>query len=155
MRVRSLAVDPHGQTKQRPGHGTRKGTRTGVILLEVLIALTLFVIGAGVIGTAMRSSLDAMRSSAGSMQAANLAQSILTKLEVGLLPVAPAGATPIQQLEALPQDADAGWTFEVAVDGVSTDYPTLKRVTVTVRSDAQVQPIQVCRLSQWMIGAAP
>lgn len=126
-----------------------------MILLEVLIALTLFAIGAGIIGMAMRSSLDAMHSSAGSMQAANLAQSIITKLEVGLLPIAPAGATPIQQLEAVPQDVDAGWTFEVAVDDVSTDYPTLKRVTVTVRSGETIQPSQVCQLSQWMIGAAP
>jgi Tfp pilus assembly protein PilV len=126
-----------------------------VILLEVLIALSLFVIGAGVIGMAVRSSLEAMRSSATSMQAANLAQSILTKLEAGMLPIAPAGATPIQQLEAVPQDADAGWTFEVAVEEVASDYPSLKRVTVTIRSGQDIQPAQVCQLSQWMNGGTP
>jgi type II secretory pathway component PulJ len=120
-----------------------------VVLLEVLIALSLFVMAAAVIGTGMRTCTRSMRTTKLSAKAANLAQTVMTRIEAGQLEMVEAAPKDFGTDELMPSPYDAGWTYEVLVEAL-TDSPGLKVVSVVVRSPEAVQPAQACRLSQWM-----
>ncbi len=134
---------PAGACLLATGRQGRVGRRRpGVALLEVLIALALFVVAAAVIGSALRSAMAAATDMRRENQAADLAQTVLAELNAGIL-----------KLEAVPATAfdedDPEWTYEVAVEEIEDD-PALKRVTVIVRN-ADALAAGPHRLTQWML----
>jgi len=130
--------------------------RAGVILLEVLVALALFVIAAAVVGSAMSSALRATVEIRTESRAANLAQWILSELEMGTLPMADTPETefvPDEEDEpAEPATGADAWTYEIVTANM-IDTPALKQVTVIVRNADPFAPYE-CRLTQWMLDTA-
>ena len=118
------------------------------MLLEVLIALTLFVIAAAVVGAALRSTMNATADIGRAAKAANLARSVLAELSAGGLELVDTAPTPFAE-DAEDEPIEEGWTYEIATEDI-TGTPGLKQVTIIVRHDDPVRP-QACRLTQWMV----
>lgn len=117
-----------------------RAARRGVVLLEILLSLGLFILAAVVVGSALESSVQ----SAGRMQlddrANNLLQSTLSALTVGAIPAAETPATNFEP----PDDA---WTYEIGLEELA-DTPTVKIVTITV-NHVDGDPC-TATLTQWM-----
>lgn len=115
-----------------------------MVLLEVLLALTLFAIAAAVVGSAQRRALRAVEDMHVESQAANLAQTVLADLATGQIELDDTLPTPYDE-------EDETWTYEIATEDL-TDAEDLKRVTVIVRHTDPAHPV-TCRLTQWMLYA--
>lgn len=101
----------------------------GAALLEVIIALALFVATAAVVTSALSSSLDSLDRQRLNTHAANLAASVLAELQLG---IRSAGGTGPQMLEAPYQD----WTWEASIAPAETETGEgggLSRVEVVIR----------------------
>lgn len=101
----------------------------GAALLEVIIALALFVATAAVMTSALSSSLDSLDRQRLNTHAANLAASVLAELQLG---IRSAGGSGPQMLEAPYQD----WTWEAAIAPAETETGEgggLSRVEVVIR----------------------
>lgn len=119
-----------------PIHGSR-----GAALLEVLLALALFVAAAAVMTVALNASMASLDRQRLGTHAANLAASVLAEVQLGIRPLVSAARLP---LESPFQD----WTLELAVTPTESGAgePTgLARVEVVVRH--QFEPV-VQRLAQ-------
>ncbi len=137
-------------------HKTGRGSApraAGVVLLEVVLALTLFVLAATVIGSALRSTATASHRIERDVRALNLAQTILTELVTGqldLIDTPPTDFTEKEEQEGAAAEPDPmleGWTYEIETEEL-VDLPSLLCVTVTVRHD-EPDPA-FCLLTQWM-----
>ena len=117
----------------------------GIVLLEVLAALTLFVIAAAVIRSAMQTSIHATVDMKRSGQAANIAQSVMAELEAGSAELVDTPSTAFEEEE---EQTTEGWTYEIATEEI-TDTPGLKKVTVIVTDADTIHP-HTCRLTQWI-----
>ena len=118
------------------------GTR-GTALLEVLLAVALFVAAAAVMTVALNASLSSLNRQRLAAQASNLAASILAELQLGIRPLATSARA---QLEA----PYADWSLELAVTPAESGAgePTgAAQVEVILRH--QHEPI-VQRLAQWL-----
>jgi len=137
-----------------PSPGPRHaGTgRDGAILLEVLIALTIFVVAATVVGSAMRSSIDAMNDMRRAGHAADLAESVVAELTVAARELADTPPTAFVEGQGGGTAGQEGWTYQVSVEDVPGAIG-LKKVTVTVNDSDPARP-QQCRLTQWMVDPA-
>ncbi len=119
------------------------GTRSGAVLLEVVLALVLFVVAASIITLGMNSAVDSLERLRLNTHALNLATSVLAELQMGALPIEAAGP-----VEFDPPFSD--WTWEIQsedVPGEIGDTNLLTRVEVVIRHTQQ--PI-VRRLTQVM-----
>jgi type II secretory pathway pseudopilin PulG len=119
------------------------------VLLEVLIAMTLFVLAAAVIGGAMRTSVQTATRLRQDAKAANLAESVMAEITSGVMPLSSAPRTSFDA----PDDA---WSYEITVEDI-TGLPGMKRVLVVTRDSDDFQPHSF-RLMQWMLdtsGDAP
>ncbi len=120
-------------------HG--RARRQAAVLLEVLLALGLFVAVAAVTTTALNASLESLGRQQLATQALNHAASVLAEMQIGARPLASMSRRPLD-----PPFQD--WSCEVeltpaeATDGTSTG---LVRAEVVVRH--QTQPI-VRRLAE-------
>jgi len=121
----------------------------GLVLLEVLISLSIFVFAAAVVGAGLRSTLDAAMDIREAGKAANLAQSVLAELSAGGLELTNAEPTAFAAGEEEADSPEKGWTYEIAVEDIP-GTPGLKRVTIIVRNDNGLRP-RTCRLTQWML----
>lgn len=140
---------PVGTSSPCRRHSTSGAGPRGVVLLEVLLALTLFVLAAAVVGSALRSCLAATARIRVQGRAMDLAQTVLAELATGQLEMI--GTSPsefVRETEDGEETFAEGWTYEIEIDEL-TDMPDLKAVTVTVRDDQTHQPT-VCRLTQWI-----
>jgi len=115
------------------------------VLLEVLMALTLFVISAAVIGSAMRSSMQATADMRLTARAADIAQSVLAELLAGSAELVDTPPTAFE-------DAPEGWTYEIVTEEI-TDTPGLKKVTIIV-TEADSPDSHTHRLTQWIFDRA-
>lgn len=99
----------------------------GIALLEVILAMTLFVAAAGVVLGGLAAGIRAARDVQTEVQAADLAVTVLSEIEMGLVPVE--DNTP-QPFEA-PRDE---WTWQVVTAPVVGAYetPDLTQVQVVV-----------------------
>ncbi len=123
------------------GRPARRGS-PGVVLLEVLLAVTIFTIAAAVVGSSVRSALETATDLRDDVHAVNLAVTVLARLNTGELELIAVPATPFDE-------DDPTWTYEVAVEPITADE-ALQCVTVTVRQQEALRP-QLCRLTQWML----
>lgn len=88
----------------------RGSRRTGAVLLEVILALILFVAAATVISSSLSASIATLERMRRDTHAANLATTVVAEVEMGIRPAANAGPEPF------PPPFDQ-WMFEVMVDG--------------------------------------
>ena len=126
------------------GVRSSRGSRAAV-LLEVLLALILFVAAAAVVTLAFNSSVESLQRQKLSSQALNLAASVLAEIQLGIRPAALDSARP---LESPFQD----WTWETALTPTETvggGLTGLTRIEVVIRhqKSSTVQRLaQVVRL---------
>jgi type II secretory pathway pseudopilin PulG len=119
----------------------RRPSESAAVLLEILLAVALFVAASAVVTTSLNSSIQALDRQHLRLHAANLASSILAEIQMGARSSTP---SPAQALEAPFQE----WTFEVVGEPSPSDFSgvaSLEQVTVVVRH--QTEPV-VHRLSQ-------
>jgi type II secretory pathway pseudopilin PulG len=110
---------------------TESGQRCGSVLLEVLLALTLFAAAATVIGIGLKASIDGAERLRMSTHAGNLAVTVISELQIGIRSLADTGP------EAFGPPFD-GWVWEVAATpwgGSETKGERLTRVEVIVRHE--------------------
>jgi type II secretory pathway pseudopilin PulG len=116
----------------RPATMSRSAVRAAV-LLEVLLALALFVAASAIMTVALNASISSLDRQRLGMHAANLAASVLAEIQLGIRPMASSSRKP---LEAPFQD----WTWELDVapaEGPGGEATGLSRVEVTIRHQTQ------------------
>ena len=138
---------------ERPRNGKQQD---GAVLLEVILALVLFIAAATIIAAGLHASLDGVDRLRLNTHAANLAVSIISELQMGSKSLAASGPQNFQP----PFD---GWTWEVLaspLDAQSAGFNPagrspapeqslgLTKVEVIVRHD---DPVLVYRLSQLIV----
>jgi len=104
-------------------------SRTGAALLEVIIALALFVATAAVVTSALSSALDSLERQRLNMHATNLAASVIAELQLGIRQTSSTG---VQAFEP-PYEQ---WTWEAALNSSETETGEtsgLTRVEVIIR----------------------
>ncbi len=102
------------------------------MLLEVLLALALFVTAAAILGASLLTSTATAARVKVESEAVSLAQSKMAEIAAGAAAIQETGATEFG--DDLP-----GWEYEVAVEDL-LDTQGLKRVTVTVNYAGSPQP---------------
>ena len=113
----------------------------GAVLLEVLLALALFVSAAAVMISALNASLGSLERQRLGLHGINLASSILAEIQLGIRPPVSEAAKP---MDAPWQD----WTSEVIVAptaGAESEQVGLQQVEVVVR---RLAPPMVQRMGQ-------
>lgn len=131
--------------EKRPERPPR-GQPVGAVLLEVVLALTIFVGAAVVVGSGLTASVASVERLRLNTHAVNLAVSLLAELEMGRYPLQNAGPTP---WETPFQE----WTWEIRVESEASETDlgfVLRRVEIIIRHETK--PI-VHRVCQWLPAA--
>lgn len=103
--------------------------RRGTALLEVILALALFVTAAAIVTSGMNASADNLDRQRLNTHAANLAATVLAEIQLGIRPTSEAGEQPF----TAPFDL---WTAELSVTPAETETGEasgLLRVEVIIR----------------------
>ncbi|HTG44625.1 MAG TPA: hypothetical protein VK633_08850 [Verrucomicrobiae bacterium] len=111
-----------------PSHGARQG-QSASVLLEVVLALALFVGAATVISSGINASVQSAERIRLENHAADLAISILSEMQMGARPIAAIGPEPF---EAPFQD----WTFKIEIaqtEAAVEQAGSLRPVEVIIR----------------------
>ena len=82
---------------------------TGAVLLEVVLALALLLFAIGVVNSGLQASVDAVDRMKANAQAMNLAVSVISEVQMGLVPMESAEAQPF--LEPF-----GDWTYEIQAE---------------------------------------
>ena len=130
----------------------RPSPASGAVLMEVLLALALFVVAAAIVTASLNASLRSLDRQRLHLHAANLAASALAEIQLGARPSTPAPSQP------LPAPNDA-WSVEVAPHDAPPDFSgtqPLEHVQVIVRhrSEPVVQRLSL-RLAPVAIANEP
>jgi type II secretory pathway pseudopilin PulG len=129
----------------------------GMILLEIVLSVALFVLAAAVVGSALRSSIDAATRLREQAQAANYAESALSEMLCGITPMQTSPPTVPEDQTAVSNGGTSQsgasppgqqWTCETILEN-SSDAPNLRKITVIVRNDDPSRPVEQ-RLTQWI-----
>lgn len=131
-------------------HEDRLTRRQGSVLLEVVLALALFVAAAAVIGTGLGQSVDSVERQRLNLHAANLAGSVLAELQLGL-------RTPGNGPEAFAAPFEH-WSWEIHISPVESDLgnsTTLTLAEAIVRHDDPEVVHRVAEVVQLNGKAAP
>ena len=119
----------------------RLGMQRGAVLLEVVLALLLFVAAAAILTSGLSSSIDALERLRLHTHAADLAVSVLSEFQMGIKTLASNGPQPFEApLE--------GWTWELAsapLQANSDETNQFQRIEVIIRHE---DPGLVYRLDQ-------
>jgi len=130
-----------GHALARSRVGDCKSPAHGSILLEVILALALFVTAAAIVTSGMNASADSLERQRLNTHAGNLAATVLAEIQLGIRSTAAGGEQPF----LAPFDK---WTAELVVSPTETETGAasgLLRVEVIIRhQEAQL----VRRLSQ-------
>lgn len=126
------------------GGGPREtGGQKGAVLLEVVLALVLFVAAATILTNGLSSSLDSLERLRLNTHAADLAVTVLSELQMGLKTLTLNGAQPFD----LPMEA---WTWEIVSTELESDTgeaEPVQSIEIIIRHEA---PALVYRLTQIM-----
>ena len=124
--------------------------RRGGILLEVVLAMVLFFSAGAVILAGLGSAIRGMEQLRLDAQAADLAITLMSRLQIGDLELTDAGPSDFEPIEGPQQELD-GWTWQVITsqmqDTIDAGGPTGKLVQVIVRNEPKGYSY---RLSQWL-----
>lgn len=116
------------------GGGSRRARwegRCGAVLLEVILALALFVFAAAVIGNGLHAALERADRLRRECHAANLAASVMAEVQLGIRPLQNSGREPFPE-------PFADWTAQVESTPYTfgwQDVAGLSLVTVVVRHE--------------------
>ena len=113
----------------------RSHSRSGVSLLEVLIALAIFLLCFAAIGQLVDVGADNALSSRYQNTGTRLAISKLHEVEIGAIPVSSGGSGDFSA------DGDEGWQWTVT--STATDIANVYAVTVTVSKDYRGRPFEI------------
>jgi hypothetical protein len=105
-------------------------SREGAVLLEVVLALLLFVAAVAVVSSALSASMDSLQRQRSAMHAANLAATVHAEINMGLRGTETAGPEPF----AIPFEA---WTWQLAqssTENEAGDASGLTSVEVIIRN---------------------
>ena len=108
-----LLIAPTELRRKRYTQSARERSRAASVLLEVVLALALFIGAATVISAGISASVDAVHRVRLQTHAANLAISIMSELKIGARPLAAVGP---ENLE-VPFDA---WLYRVNLNASDT-----------------------------------
>lgn len=141
----------HSHRSFQPARTRLPGEKASV-LLEVVLALALFVAAATVIGAGIHASIQAVERVRLQNHAANLAISLMSELHMRARPVAPFGPESFE-----PPFED--WLYRIAVDQVesATEMEALRPVEVIVwnpNENAVHRLTQMFRASETSLGEA-
>lgn len=132
-------------------HGERHYSRTrrAAVLLEVVLAMSVFFLSATVVHSGLSSCLRAMVSMKRQVRGMNLAVTKLSEVQMGLVPMTtlpPTGFEEDPQLE--------GWQWELDVEtwGDGAEAPLMNRLTVTITHEPSGM---IYRLVELMPDSAP
>lgn len=102
----------------------------GLVLVEVVLAVTLFFCGALVVLTGLSASLQTAIRVRTEADAADLAVTLLSEIQMGLLPLVDDGPNEYEEEEL------AHWTWEIVTSDVETrtEAPPLVRVEILIRN---------------------
>jgi hypothetical protein len=120
---------------------TTSSRETAAVLLEVVLALVLFVAAATVLTSALSSSLDGVERLRLETRASDLAVSVISELQLGIKTLSQSGPQPF----GTPLE---GWTWEVVSSQMQTDLDEtnqFKKIEVIIRHE---DPALVYRLNQ-------
>jgi hypothetical protein len=106
-----------------------------MVLLEVVLAMAIFFAAALVILAGLSASVRGLQRVQLEAQAQDLAVSLLSEVEMGLVPLTSDGPTDYDEPEL------AGWSWEVAVEPyeepqIGLELPEFRRVEVIVRHES-------------------
>ncbi len=121
------------QHARRPGTRSVARSRRGAVLLEVILALALFVFAAAVVSNSLHSAVERTARLHLQTHALDLAVSVLSEIQMGVLPLTPAGPEPFEA----PFEP---WTWQVEVSPYSFDTEDasgLQLVSVVVRNEGE------------------
>jgi len=141
MKLSSPTRSKHARPHSSRFAGIAAADVAGVVLLEVVLALVLFVGAAAVISTAINASLEGVMRQRLSTHAVDLAITVLSELQIGLR----TSESPGPEHFAVPFEH---WTWQMATTARGdreTEPSDLTLVEVIVRHD---DPPFVYRLSQ-------
>jgi hypothetical protein len=123
----------------------RRARSSGAVLLEVILALVLFVAAAAVVGSALRASVDSSERLRLGVHADNLAATVVAELEMGRRSPAVAGPAPFEApftnwtWQIVPPTGDApGAAYEVIVRHDST--PVVRRLAQALQLPTRALP---------------
>ncbi len=113
---------------------TNPNSRRAAILLEVVLSLSLFVLAASLVLTALRASRDAVELVRRDFHGENLAMSVLADLEMGQLDLATLEESPYGFSDD-EEDPFAGWTWEISSESLDTssELPPEQQLTIVIR----------------------
>ena len=129
-----------------PRQTTAARSTNASVLLEVVLALALFVFAASVITGGLNASVQEAERLRLNVHASNLAISILSELQMGIKPVDSAGPEPFEAPFQM-------WTWQIQVSPIEDALESglaLRNVEVVVRH--QARPI-VRRLAQFLFAS--
>lgn len=120
--------------------------RGGAILLEVVLALAIFAAAAGVIMGAVSSSYRALNRMKLENQAADLAATVMSEVQMGVIDAVAAGPNEFEDASL----ANWRWQVEVTEPDIAVGATTLglKQVEVIITNSEQNY---TRRVSQWII----
>jgi general secretion pathway protein I len=116
--------------------------RAGLSLLEVILSLAILIMSMSAIGLLIDMGSGHEMDARLNNTAARLAQSKLSEVEAGIVPLEEAGPSPF--------DEDAGWTWTMTAEDQGA---YLYLVTVTVTRDVRGRPFEF-RVAQMMLDPA-
>jgi type II secretory pathway pseudopilin PulG len=128
----------------KAGAAARHGRHgRGAVLLEVVLALTVFFIGAAIITGGLISSARALNNARQSAQAADLAISKLSEVQMGMVEPTDQGPTAYEDDDKL-----EGWTWQIVATPIQdeTGLATLASVEITVRHDESATQARLVEL---------
>ena len=148
--IADCRLDHDMATQNRRGHATRcsignwqltmGNCRSGVILLEVLVALAVFVAAAAVVGAILTRSVQGAVDIRQQNRAANLARSVMVQYLLGQEEMISQSLLAFEaggKEETLP----AGWSAEIETEEL-LESPGMQRATVIVRSTEPGRPAE-------------
>ena len=112
--------------------------RPGLSLLEVLVALTIFLLAFVILGRLVIFGSDRALQTQHEVQAADLCQTKMAEVI--------AGAVPLTAVSAVPFNEDQAWQW--SLDCEQSDFPGLWNVTVRVSRQGQRGTEVVCTLNE-------
>lgn len=115
----------------------RPSARPGLSLLEVLLALAIFLMSIVAIGRLMDAGMDNAADAAARSTGIRLAQTKLAEVECGLLPVNSGSSGTIEEEP----------TWEYTIESAQTEVPNVYTVTVTMtRTTSRKQTVAMSQM---------
>ncbi|HXG13174.1 MAG TPA: prepilin-type N-terminal cleavage/methylation domain-containing protein [Gemmataceae bacterium] len=123
----------------------RTNRRPGLSLLEVLVALAIFLVGMVVLGQMINLASEQALQVRQQGQAAQLCQSKLAEISAGAIPLSSEGETPFEE--------DPSWVWSIQAE--PAEIPNLWRVSVRVSRAGAAEGVGVeCVMSQLVLDPA-